>query len=291
MAALRAEPQSQAPVRRDLPPSMVGRMTLIMDAFAGRRTRLTLEDIARITHLPRSTAHRILDQLVRLNWLDHTSSGYRLGERALGFGRGDGSHGQIREAAAPLLHSLQLRTGMVVHLAVLDGVDVFYLDKVGGRFALSVPSRVGGRAPAHSTALGKAIIAWLEPEQVEAMTGGSLRRLTDQTIGDISMLHQELRQIRQRKGLAFERGECFPGISCVAAAIRGPEGPVASISLVGDANAPLERVAPFVVHAARQVSFVIFPELQMPRRSLRPVRAADRATWPPETLPSGGRTA
>ncbi len=268
MAALRAEPRSSASIQRDLPPSMVERMTLIMDAFASRRTRLTLEDVARITHLPRSTAHRILDQLVRLDWLDHTPFGYGLGERVLGFGRADGSHGQIREAAAPLLHNLQLRTGMVVHLAVLDGVDVFYLDKLGGRFALSVPSRVGGRAPAHSTALGKAIIAWLEPEQVEAMTGGTLRRLTDRTISDISMLHQELRQIRQRRGLAFERGECFPGISCVAAAIHGPEGPVASISLVGDAGAPLERAAPLVVHAARQVSFAVFPELQTPHRSL-----------------------
>jgi DNA-binding IclR family transcriptional regulator len=277
MAVLGAEPRSSAAVHPDLPPSMVERMTLIMDAVASRGTRLTLEDVARITHLPRSTAHRILDQLVRLNWLDHTSFGYGLGERALGFGRGDGSHGQIRAAAAPLLHGLQLRTGMVVHLAVLDGADVFYLDKIGGRFALSVPSRVGGRAPAHSTALGKAIIAWLEPEQVEVMTGGSLRRLTDRTIGDIGTLHQELGQIRRRRGLAFERGECFPGISCVAAAIRGPEGPVASLSLVGDASAPLERVAPLVVHAARQASFAIFPELQTPRCPLFGRRTAQAA--------------
>ncbi|GII29167.1 IclR family transcriptional regulator [Planotetraspora mira] len=283
MTALSAEPEPTTPARRELPLSMVERMTLIMDAFAGRSTRLTLEDVARSTHLPRSTAHRILDQLVRLDWLDHTSFGYSLGRRALGLGGRNGSHGEIREAAAPLLHNLQIKTGMVVHLAVLDGSDVFYLDKVGGRFALSVPSRVGGRAPAHSTALGKAILAWLEPEQVEALVGRSISRLTSRTIGDIGTLHQELNRIRQRRGLAFERGECFPNIACVAAAIRGHEGPVASISLVGDARMPLEKVAPLVVDAARQASLAFFPDLDSPRRSRRARRAPDR-TWSSESM-------
>lgn len=283
MTALSAEPEATTPARRELPPSMVERMTLILDAFTGRSTRLTLEDVARCTHLPRSTAHRILDQLVRLNWLDHTSFGYSLGKRALGLGGRDGSHGEIREAAAPLLHNLQLRTGMVVHLAVLDGPEVFYLDKVGGRFALSVPSRVGGRAPAHCTALGKAILAWLEPEQVDALIDGPISRLTNRTIGDIGTLHQELNRIRQRRGLAFERGECFPDISCVAAAVRGPEGPVAGISLVGDARTPLEKVAPLVADAVRQVSLALFPDLASPRRARAVHRMPDR-TWSPETM-------
>lgn len=273
-----------ASARRELPPSMVERMTLIIDAFDGRFTQLTLEDVARCTHLPRSTAHRILDQLVRLNWLEHSSFGYSLGKRALGIGGGDGSHGEIREAAAPLLHDLQMRTRMVVHLAVLDGSEVFYLDKAGGRFALSVPSRVGGRAPAHSTALGKAILAWLEPERVDELVGGKVSRLTSRTIGDIGTLHQELNRVRQRQGLAFERGENVPSISCAAAAIRGHEGPVASISLVGDTRTPLENVAPLVVDAARQASLALFPDLDSQRgRSRQAVRVPDR-NWSAETM-------
>ncbi|MEV7808484.1 IclR family transcriptional regulator [Microbispora sp. NPDC088329] len=290
MTALHAEQEAAAPARREPPPSMVERMTLILDAFTGRSTRLTLEDVARRTHLPRSTAHRILDQLVRLNWLDHTSFGYSLGKRALGLGGRDGGHGEIREAAAPVLHNLQIRTGMVVHLAVLDGAEVFYLDKVGGRFALSVPSRVGGRAPAHCTALGKAILAWLEPEQAEALVDGHINRpasrlpsrlpspLTGRAIGDIGTLHQELNRIRRRRGLAFERGECFPGISCVAAAVRGHEGPVAGISLAGDDRTPLEKVAPLVVEAARQVSLALFPDLGLQGGSRAVHRVPDMVT-------------
>ncbi|WP_222724063.1 IclR family transcriptional regulator [Streptomyces sp. OR43] len=263
---------------------MVERMTLIMDVFEGRAARLSLEEVARSTQLPRSTAHRILDQLVRLRWLEHTALGYGLGRRALGLGGGDGAHGRIREAAAARLHDLQIKTGLVVHLAVLDGAEVHYLDKVGGRFAAAVPSRVGGRAPAHSTALGKAMLAWLEPEDVEARAAESIGRLTHRTIADIGTLHQELNRIRRRHGLAFERGECFPDIACVAAAVRGPEGPVAAISLVGDAWSPLEKVAPLVVDAARQVSHELFPEPEAPVRAARRTAAVPEETWSPQAM-------
>ena len=284
MTVLAVEPGSDTAGRPELPPSMVERMTLILDAFDGRSTRLTLEDVARKTHLPRSTAHRILDQLVRLSWLEHTAFGYRLGQRALGLGGQDGGFEEIRVAAAPRLHELQIKTGMVVHLAVLDGSDVYYLDKVGGRFAAAVPSRVGGRVPAHSTALGKAMLAWLEPEQVDERVGGGIGRLTSRTISDVGTLHQELNRIRQRRGLAFERGECFAEIACVAAAIRGPEGPLASISLVGDARTPLEKVAPLVVDAARQVSLALFPNLENGRRVRSVGGQAGGRTWSSQTL-------
>lgn len=143
MTVVDAEPVLEPPARKELPPSMVERMTLIMDAFTGRTTRLSLEDVARRTQLPRSTAHRILEQLVRLRWLEHTQFGYGLGRRALGLGGGDGAHADIRAVAAGRIHNLQIRTGLVVHLAVLDEGQVHYLDKAGGRFAASVPSWVG----------------------------------------------------------------------------------------------------------------------------------------------------
>ncbi|MFH9575064.1 IclR family transcriptional regulator [Streptomyces sp. NPDC017230] len=277
-------PTAHAPARRELPPSMVERVTLIMDLFEGRTARLSLEEVARCTRLPRSTAHRILDQLVRLRWLEHTGMGYGLGRRALGFGGGDGAHSRIREVAAARLHQLQIRTGLVVHLAVLDGAEVYYLDKVGGRFAATVPSRVGGRAPAHSTALGKAMLAWLEPEDVEARAGESIGRLTQHTICDLGTLHQELNRIRRRHGLAFERGECFPDIACAASAVRGPDGPVAAISLVGDAWSPLEKAAPLVVDAARQVSQELFPRREMPVRVERRAVAVPEETWSPQAM-------
>ncbi|WP_374230491.1 IclR family transcriptional regulator [Rhodococcus sp. ARC_M6] len=250
--------------KKDIPSSMVERITLILDAFDGRAARLNLEEVAYRTRLPRSTVHRILDQLVKLDWVNHSSIGYGLGRRAFGLG---GGHSQIREAAAPVLHELHLRTGLVVHLSVLDVRDSVYLDKVGGRLATGLPSRVGGRIPAHSTAGGKAMLACITPERVDALFGATLPRRTEKTIGEIGELHQELNRIRQRRGLAFERGEAARGVACVAAVIRGPEGYVGSIALCGDIRtAQLERVAPLVGDAAREVSRSLIPELDAPRR-------------------------
>jgi DNA-binding IclR family transcriptional regulator len=280
--AIRADEATRESVaeRSAVPPSMVERMTLILDAFESPSTRLTLEQVARTTHLPRSTAHRILDQLVRLEWLSHSTFGYALGGRSLGLGGSGGSHLELREATAAALHELQIRTGLVVHLAVLDGGQVRYLDKVGGRFATAVPSRVGGRAPAHCTALGKAMLAWQSAEDVESQIVPALGRHTSRTICDMALLHQELSRIRARNGLAFERGECFAEISCVAAAVRGPEGPVAAISLVGDASTPLERVAPLVVEAARAVTRELFPAARCVADRVAMLGTTESGDWP-----------
>lgn len=264
---------AEAAERRELPPSMVERMTLIMDAFPGRSARLTLEDVARLTHLPRSTAHRILDQLVKLSWLEHSSFGYSLGRRALHLGGAADDTFEVRSAAAPFLHSLMLRTGLTVHLAVLDGGRVRYLDKVGARFATTVPSRVGGHAPAYCTALGKAMLAWLPAEDVDERIGDGMRSRTGRSIGDLEALHTELNRIRARRGLAIERGEYFDDIACVAAAIQAPEGPLGAISLVGDASTPLERVAPLVLDAARRVSLELDPDLETRRGRHRVLRS------------------
>ncbi|WP_141014792.1 IclR family transcriptional regulator [Nocardioides sambongensis] len=276
---------------RTLPPSMVERMTLILEAFASPSTRLTLEQVARATHLPRSTAHRILDQLVRLEWLSHSPFGYSLGTRSLGLGGTGGSHLELREAAAGPLHELLIRTGLVAHLAVLDGAEIHYLDKMGGRFAGVVPSRVGGRAPAHCTALGKAMLAWMSAEEVDEQIAPAIGRNTSRSIGDVGTLHQELTRIRGRHGIAFERGECFPEIACVAAAVRGPEGAVGAISLVGDAGTQLERVAPLVLDAARQATRTLFPDLQIPgTQAPRRVRAPRGITVTSPSPRQGRRT-
>lgn len=244
-----------APVvdRPEVPVSMVERMTLILDAFDGPGSHLILEEVARRTHLPRSTAHRILDQLVQLGWLRHGSAGYALGPRVLALGAGDRVAEDLRYAAAPVVQDLALRTGLVVHLAVLEGGSIRYLDKVGGRRAVDIPSRVGAAMPAHATALGKAMLAWLEPEDVDLRVAGVLAPRTTRTVRDLNDLHFELHRIRARGGLALEREECFRGVACAAIAVRTDDGPVAALSLVGTADTPLERAAPLLVRAARAV--------------------------------------
>ena len=263
------------------PASMVERMTAIIDAFDDPDLRLTLEEIAARTGLPRSTTHRILDQLVRLGWVERGTRGYGLGPRALGLGsQRTRDEVQIRHAAAPHLHDLQVRTGLVVHLSELDGADVVYLDKLGGRLAAAVPSRVGERAPAHSTAGGKAMLSLLPDEQVEQLVHGRLHRRTARTICDPATLRQELERIRRRQGLAFEHGESVPGMGCVAAPITHAQQPVAAISLCGELGIPqLERLAPLVLAAARETTRSLHTDRPQPQAA---AHAPER--WSPETL-------
>src|SRR4051812_32472706 len=119
MTSVLSRSAETAAEQQALPPSMVERMTLILDLFDRPHTRLTLEEVVHRTHLPRSTTHRILEQLVRLRWLDHTNVGYLLGQRSLELGGREIGQSTLRTAAAPVLHELAMRTELVVHLAVL----------------------------------------------------------------------------------------------------------------------------------------------------------------------------
>ncbi|WP_231390369.1 IclR family transcriptional regulator [Nocardia sp. CNY236] len=239
-------------------------MTLIMEAFDEAAPTLTLVRLAERTGLPRSTVHRILDEMIRLRWLTHAPGGYRLGLRTLELGGLAADHNKIRDVVSPLLHDLCQRTGMVGHLGVLDGRDVVYLDKVRGRLAAIVPTRLGGRMPAHSTALGKTLLAALEPNIVEASFRERLPQLTARTLTDRAELHRELCRIRNRQGVAIDTEESIAGIACVAVPIRGRGAATAAVSLSGRigsdrAMADTSRLVQGLVDVAHEAGRCLFP--------------------------------
>ena len=267
------------------PVSMIERMTLVMDAFDGASARLTLQEIVDRSGLPRSTVHRILDQLVRLRWLDHRGGDYGLGMRSLELGGLAVAHNTLREAAAPLLHDLHVRTAATVHLWVVDRLDVVCLDKVSGRSGTSLPTRVGGRVPAHATAAGKAVLAWTDPRQVDAMFRGKLVSRTPRTLPTMEALDQELAAVRARGGLAYDREEASPGVACVAAPLRGSGRAVAAVSASGDVRRmDLNRLSPFVAETARLASAALFPNDVATRRRKAKADLPAPAAWPPGAL-------
>lgn len=238
----------------DAPASMVGRVALIVNAFDRIGTVLRLDQVVARTGLPRSSAGRILNQLQTVGLLQHKPDGYSLAASALPAARVM-DHSPLRSVASPVLERLHADTGLVVHLGVLLGADVVYLDKVAGSIGSSVPTRVGGRTPAHASALGKAMLARLRPEDVDAMVGDTLRKCTPATIADLPTLHQELARIRSRRGLAYDDQELAVGLSSIAAPIAMSDIDVAGLSLTGAVPAQrLSRVAPFVTRAAKGIS-------------------------------------
>ncbi|MGW6376951.1 IclR family transcriptional regulator [Rhodococcus sp. NPDC055112] len=232
-------------------PSYAARLTLILGAFEGPSSHLRAEDVVARTSLPRSTTHRILEQLAQLHWLTRTGRLYRLGCRALALG-GTGGRDDLRAAAAPHLHDLNMSTKLIAHLAVLEGTDVVYLDKVGGRCAPAIRTRVGGRAPAHQTPEGRAVLATLPIEKVDALYGGR----SDHGV-DLGALHEELFTIRRRNGVSLMFGHREHRESAVSVAVRdghgGPES-MACVSLRGHVDpVRLQSLIPALAVAVRRI--------------------------------------
>ncbi len=225
--------------------SMLDRFTAIIDAFDDAAVGLTLDQIAGRTGLPRSTTHRILDQLVRLRWLTHSGRGYRLGARASAWGAGESADVRLRSAAAPVLHDLHLRTGAVVHLGVLDRGHIVHLDKLGGPTARQVPTSVGSRVPAHRVALGVAALAGLSPEDVMAELGQLPDWQPDAT------WWAELHNVRRR--VAVRQGDYIDAMVSVAATV----GHRAAIGIVTPDRLSAQRCQPLLATAAARVARVL----------------------------------
>ena len=222
------------------PTAVIDRVSLVLDTFDGPG-RLSLAQVVRRTGLPRSSAHRLLERLVHLRWLRRHGRDYELGMRLVELGSLAVHQDRLHRAAQPFLHDLHRATGLVVHLAVLDGEDVVYLEKIAGGFGAAIPSRVGGRQPAHCTAVGKALLAFSAPSRLDDLDVDLLTRTTKYSISTRRQLIEELKAIRGR-GVAYERGESVTGFGCVAAPI-GDVGqatePIAAVSVCG----PLDRMA------------------------------------------------
>ena len=211
----------------DTPNAVLDRVSLVLDTFEGN-SRLTLAEIVRRTGLPRSSAHRMLERLVNLRWLRRTGRDYELGMRLVELGSLAVHQDGLHEAALPFLHELHQMTGFVVHLAVLDGPDVVYLEKIGDRLGRAVPTRVGGRHPAHCTAIGKALLAHTPSAELPDTFQGGTRF----SIASAKRLGEELAKVRAH-GVALEREEALPRFGCIATPIGVGDEVVAAISLCG----------------------------------------------------------
>jgi IclR family acetate operon transcriptional repressor len=167
---------------------------------------------------------------------------------------------ELRSVGRPLLAELRDRTGETVHLGVLEAGQVVYVEKLESPGPLRMASMVGRIVPAHSTALGKAMLAYLPREQVERIVErhGLVRR-TPNTITDPARLFQELAAIRAR-GYSIDNVENEEGIRCVGAAIFDHRGRVAgAVSVSGSvASISLERarreLGPLVRETAQRIS-------------------------------------
>lgn len=208
--------------RSEEPPhrSSASRALALLDAFGGGRSVLGVSELAALVDLPKSTAHRLLAILVGQNYVKRVGDRYALAEHAFEIGNllWACRPGGLRETAVPYMLELSHETRETVHLAVLDGDSVLYLEKLFGHGATPCPTTVGARRPAHCTALGKALLAHTPGPAGGRLTAGRLHRFTPRTIVDPDLLGRNLEQAQQH-GVAVETEEFRRGLVCVAAPV------------------------------------------------------------------------
>lgn len=220
---------------------------------------LTLEQIAAEIGLTRSNTHRTLQTLAHAGYVrrDPDTGVYQCTLKMFELGARQLAGLDIRKPASPLMRELAHRTAETVHLSVLDGLDVVYIDKIDSPQPLRAYSTIGGRAPAYAVATGKALLAFQAPDYLEHYAD-AVRQHTQDTHASLPVLRKELADIA-RIGYAINRGEWRQGIGGIAAPVfNGLDKAIAALGVSG----PLERLtlqkmmecARAVQEAARKLS-------------------------------------
>lgn len=221
------------PVTEPVPDSVLGRAVLLLDAFTAEDHGVGLAELVRRTGLAKSTAHRMLGELVALRLVDQRSDGYHLGGRLFELGLRASVERRLMEVAIPFLEDLYERTHETVHLGVLEGTEVVYVAKLGGHRQATAPSRIGGRMPLYCTAVGKVLLAHSDESLLHAVVEAGMPRRTPRTIVAPGVLRQQLAAIREQ-GVGYEREESAVGLCCVAAPVLGADDePIAAVSVTG----------------------------------------------------------
>lgn len=220
-------------VDRNVPVSIIGRVSIIFDCFSHLDSTLTVSEIARRTGLAKSTTSRLVAELTSHGFLESHGSSISLGLRFFELGQKSVRPHTLRRLTYAHMEGLRRTTGHTVHLAVLDAGQVVYIEILPSRSSPAMPSRVGGRLPAHATAVGKAILAFSNPAITERHIAAGLETVGPRTITDPDMLRAALWRVRSM-GFATEREESGPNVACVAAPILVRDGePIAGISVSG----------------------------------------------------------
>ncbi len=217
-------------------------LNVLFQVSASGSRGLSLAECTAILEYSKPTTFRILRTLQARSLLIHDSDrgAYTLGPMVLRLGMGYLESLDLRREALPTMRRLGAETGETIHLSILDGVDVVYIEKVDSPQSVRMFSRIGLTMPAHSTGIGKAILAYLPEEDLRARLPDRLEARTAATITSRDRLVEHLRGVRAR-GYSTDDMENEDGISCVGAPIFDHTGAVcAGLSIAG----PATRVTP-----------------------------------------------
>lgn len=236
--------------------SVSSRLLAVLRTFTHRTPLQTLSEISRRADLPLTTTHRLVRELLDGGALEREPDGrYRIGlwlwELAALAPRGLG----LREIAMPFLEDVFEATRQHAQLAVLDGGEAVFLERISGRGAVHVFTRVGGRLPLHATGVGLVLLAHADRELQETVIAGPLKGFTRHTVIEGEQLRRKLADIRRDGYVISDRAIEEISLSVGAPVFGADDTVVAALSTVVPAGSqdPLTLV-PLVKAAARGIS-------------------------------------
>lgn len=219
--------------------SVTDRLVRVLETFTPSRTVQTAAEIGRRSGLPRSTAHRIVGELVDAGLLERDDDRrIRIGMRLWELATRSSQALRLRQAAMPAMERVQARVREHTQLAVLEQDEALFLERLSGPTSGSNVTRIAGRLPLHASSSGLVLLAYGTRDLQERMLAGRLPRLTPETIADPTALRRKLAEVRTL-GHAVARGSIELVSTGVAVPVRDETGTVvAALSVVLPRDAP-----------------------------------------------------
>src|SRR5271163_1818467 len=248
---------STMPALSDSPSAAVERALAMLEAVSQASDGLSNAEISRKLNIPKSSASYILRTLENQGYLtrDGESGKYRVGLKILSLSRGALGGLDVRGVALPIMRHLTHQTGLTCHLAVLDGPDAVYIEKVEPEGFIRMDTWVGRRMRVHATSVGKAIVAHIPQEQLEEILRKSgMEKRTPKTITTQPRLFRELEKVRAQ-GYAVDDEENNLGARCVGAPIFDERGSIeAGLGLSGTTQQVSPQTMPRILEAIKDAA-------------------------------------
>jgi len=226
---------------KSAPVGVLSKVLKILDVLQRHPFGLDLKTISEEAGINKTTAYRLLAHLERESYLMRDEAGsYLLGMKLLQLGSRENHNTMLQQMAAPVVRDLWKATEETVNVGVLDGSQVLYVAVLESPHAFRLVSKIGMRRPLHSTALGKALLAFRpDEENANLLSSLSFPSLTPQSLTSLIELQRELEDVR-RLGYALDNEENVMGARCVGAPVWNSRmEAIAAISLAG----PITRIS------------------------------------------------
>jgi DNA-binding IclR family transcriptional regulator len=239
------------------PSVAVERALAMLEAVAQEPEGLSNAEISRKLQIPKSSASYILRTLENQAYLnrDQESGKYKVGLKILSLSRGALSGIDVREVALPVMRHLMQKTSLTCHLAILDGPDAVYIEKVEPEGFIRMDTWVGRRMRVHATSVGKALSAYIPQEKLEKILADrGMEKRTPKTITTLPRLLKELEKVRAQ-GYAIDDEENNMGARCLGAPVFDQSGNIeAALGVSGTINQVNAHTMPRIIEALKDAA-------------------------------------